>query len=99
MDTKISKSDLVAKVMESVKDGDIPSKAAADRIVSAVFDNIVNAVADGGEVTIVGFGTFKAVDRAEKEGINPQTHEKIVIPAKHVPKFSAGKAFKDAVAK
>jgi DNA-binding protein HU-beta len=49
------------------------------------------------DVTIVGFGTFKAAKRAARTGRNPQTGKAIKIKAKMVPKFTAGKALKDAV--
>jgi nucleoid DNA-binding protein len=43
-------------------------------------------------------GTFKVSKRSARMGINPRTGEKLQIPAKTVPKFSAGKSLKDAVA-
>ena len=51
----------------------------------------------GGEVQLVGFGTFKRTKRAERTGVNPQTGEKISIAETYTPKFTAGKEFKDAV--
>lgn len=95
----ISKPELIEKVCGSVKEGDIASKAAADRIVNAVFKTIVDEVAAGNEVTIVGFGTFKKSDKAATTRKNPLNGEVVSVPAKTVPKFKAGKAFKDAVAK
>ena len=50
-----------------------------------------------GEVTLVGFGTFKVSKRKAKTGRNPNTGEAIKIKARNVPKFTAGKALKDAV--
>jgi len=77
-------------------DADI-SKAAAGRAVdaftSAVTDELKN---DGGEVALVGFGTFKVNNRAARSGRNPQTGEAIQIQAARVPVFKAGKALKDA---
>ena len=75
------------------------SKAAAGRALEAVIANITKAVAAGDSVALVGFGTFKAADRAAREGKNPKTGEKLEIAATTVPKFSAGAAFKSAVAK
>lgn len=74
------------------------SKAAAERAVSAVVDAIVKAVAKGDAVTLVGFGTFKAAKRAARTGKNPKTGAPLKIPATTVPKFTAGAAFKAAVA-
>jgi nucleoid DNA-binding protein len=46
-------------------------------------------------VTIASFGTFKVTHRASREGINPQTKERITIPAVNTPKFTAGKRLKE----
>ena len=69
-----------------------------EAVLDALIDTIINAVADGDKVLLVGFGTFEAAQRSAREGRNPQTGEVIDIPATTVPKFSAGKAFKEAVA-
>lgn len=95
----MNKAELIEKVSGSVKEGDIVSKAAAERIVTAVFDAIRDEVVAGNDVTLVGFGTFKSVKRAEKAGRNPATGEAMTIPATVAPKFVAGSAFKKAVAK
>jgi DNA-binding protein HU-beta len=57
----------------------------------------VKAVKKGGKVALVGFGTFSVSKRKARTGRNPQTGATMKIPARKVPKFSAGKAFKDAV--
>ncbi len=74
------------------------SKAAAGKALDAVIETIVEAVATGDGVSLVGFGAFKASPRAAREGKNPKTGEKIKIAATTVPKFSAGATFKAAVA-
>jgi DNA-binding protein HU-beta len=51
----------------------------------------------GDDVRLVGFGTFSVANRAASEGRNPQTGEKINIPASKQPKFKAGKGLKDAI--
>ncbi len=58
---------------------------------------VQNAVKAGDKVSLIGFGTFEARERAAREGKNPQTGEKIKIAACKVPAFKAGKAFKDLV--
>ena len=73
------------------------SKAAAQRAVESVLNQIVGAVAKGDSVQLVGFGTFGNGTRAERTGRNPRTGEEIKIAAAKTVKFSAGKAFKDAV--
>ncbi|MBK5912981.1 DNA-binding protein [Rhodocyclus purpureus] len=74
------------------------SKAAAGKALDAVVDSIVEAVAKGETVNLVGFGAFKATARAAREGKNPKTGEKISIAATTVPKFAPGATFKAAVA-
>lgn len=74
------------------------SKAAAGRALDILVEEIVNAVAKGDSVTLVGFGTFKASARAARKGKNPKTGEAISIEATTVPKFSAGAIFKQKVA-
>jgi DNA-binding protein HU-beta len=48
-------------------------------------------------VQITGFGKFYVQKREAREGVNPQTKEKMKIPASKVPKFTAGNALKDAI--
>ena len=60
--------------------------------------SVVQAVAKGDGVSLVGFGSFKSAARAAREGKNPKTGEKIKIPATTVPKFAAGATFKATVA-
>ncbi len=92
----MNKSELVDAVMKKVSN-DVATKAAANRIVSAVIDTIKDEVVAGNEVAIVGFGTFKSMNKAARKGRNVATGESIDIPAKTVPKFVASKTFKDAV--
>ena len=75
------------------------SHTSALRNIDALIDVITNTVASGEEITLVGFGSFKPKARAERVGMNPKTKESIRIPATTVPHFSAGKRFKDAIAK
>jgi len=74
------------------------SKAASARALDAALDTIVKAVSKGDSVTLVGFGTFKSAKRAARTGKNPRTGEPVKIAATTVPRFSAGSAFKGAVA-
>ncbi len=74
------------------------SKAAAERALNAMVAAVVKAVSKGDSVTLVGFGTFKSAKRAARTGKNPKTGATIKIAATTVPKFSAGAAFKSAVA-
>ena len=75
---------------------DLPKKDV-EAFMEAFTDGVTDELRKGNKVTLTGFGTFRVSDRAEREGINPQTKAKITIPAMTVPKFTAGKALKEAV--
>jgi DNA-binding protein HU-beta len=87
-----------AELIEIAAEGADISKAAAGKALDAIVAAITKAVAKGDTVTLVGFGTFKSSKRAARTGKNPKTGEAIKIAATTVPKFSAGAAFKTAVA-
>lgn len=73
------------------------SKAAAGRALEAALGGIALSLHKGQDVTLVGFGTFTASQRAARTGRNPKTNETIQIKASRVPRFRAGKALKDAL--
>ncbi len=73
------------------------SKKDVDLVIDTFQDVVTKAIKDGQKVALTGFGTFRISKRAAREGINPQTKQKITIPAMSVPKFTAGKALKEAV--
>ena len=89
----MNKNDLVS----AVADNSGMSKADAAKAVEGVFSAISGALSSGGEVRIVGFGTFSVADRKATTGRNPRTGEAIQIPASKQPRFKAGKGLKDAV--
>ena len=89
----MNKNDLVAAVAD--KSG--LSKADTTKAVDSVFDCITDELKSGGDVRLVGFGTFNVTKRAASMGRNPRTGESIKIPASNQPKFKAGKGLKDAV--
>jgi DNA-binding protein HU-beta len=89
----MTKAELLEK---AAKDAGI-SKAAAGKALDSFIDGVVKSVKKGNKVAFVGFGTFSVSKRKARTGRNPQTGEPIKIPARKVPKFSAGKTFKDAV--
>lgn len=91
----MTKTDLVSKVAEKAG----VSKKDAEKASAAVIDSIVEALAAGDKVQLVGFGTFEVHHRPERVGHNPRTKEEITIPASDYPVFKAGKSFKDSVAK
>ena len=73
------------------------TKEDIEVVVNEVFDTIKNTLASGEKVAIAGFGSFEVVERAAREGKNPRTQEKLIIPASKAPKFKASKNFKDVV--
>ena len=85
------------ELVDKVSERNGISKAEADRIVVTVFEEIMSAVTAGDSVTLIGFGTFKAIDRAPRTGRNPSTGEAIRIPAMRKPKVIAGTYFKEIV--
>ncbi|MBO32391.1 MAG: DNA-binding protein HU [Rhodospirillaceae bacterium] len=89
----MNKNDLVSAVADSAG----MSKADAAKAVDGVFDAISGALSGGGEVRVVGFGTFSVANRKATTGRNPRTGEAIQIPASKQPKFKAGKGLKEAV--
>ena len=89
----MNKSELIDAVATATED----SKAGATRAVDAVLDTITDTLKSGGQVTLVGFGTFLVRDRAARTGRNPQTGAAIEIKASKAPAFKAGKALKDAL--
>jgi DNA-binding protein HU-beta len=73
------------------------SKAAVDEAINAVLATISREVAAGNPVQLLGFGSFSTGERAARTGRNPKTGETLQIAAAKTVKFTAGKAFKDAV--
>lgn len=73
------------------------SKSDAEKAVNAFTEVIEDTLKSGGEVSFTGFGKFSVADRGARQGVNPQTGERIQIPASRVPRFSAGSGLKKAV--
>ena len=89
----MNKSELIEAIAKSEK----ISKASAEKVLDGTLHAIKVALKKNSTVTLVGFGTFKVIRRAARIGRNPRTGAAIKIKAARVPKFSAGKALKDAV--
>jgi DNA-binding protein HU-beta len=75
------------------------TKKIAEVMLNACTEAIMEALSQGLNIQLIGFGTFKAVTRAARKGRNPQTGEAIDIPAKTVPVFRPGTKMKRAAAK
>ncbi|MGD0820931.1 MAG: HU family DNA-binding protein [Desulfomonilia bacterium] len=91
----MTKTDLVDVIAGKAK----ISKSAALEAVDALTESITGALKKGDKIILVGFGTFDVAKRAAREGVNPQTRQKIKIKASKAPRFKAGKALKDVVNK
>src|SRR6266540_1917192 len=91
--SQVTKSEFVDAV--AAKSG--LSKGDAATAVDAVLDSIEDALRRGEEVAFTGFGKFTVAERGARQGVNPQTGERIQIAASKAPKFSAGADFKKAL--
>lgn len=85
------------ELVEQVSNWTGLTKKASREAVDAIASVITDTLARGEKVTLVGFGTFKVMQRKARTGKNPQTGQSIQIPAKKVPRFRPGKDLKDRV--
>jgi DNA-binding protein HU-beta len=88
----MNKTDLINEVAKVTS-----TRKEAQAAVESVLDTITQALRNNDQVAVAGFGTFKVSKRKERTGTNPKTGEKIFIKAANAPKFTAGKAMKDAL--
>jgi len=89
----VNKNDLIAAVAASTN----LSKTDTANAIDSMLKVIAKSLKKKEKVLLVGFGTFQVSKRKAAEGRNPQTGEKIKIPASNVPRFKASKALKDAI--
>ena len=89
----MNKTELIAAVAEKAE----ISKKDSEKALKAFIDVVTEQLKAGDKVQVVGFGTFEVSERAAREGRNPQTGEPMQIKASKSPKFTAGKALKDAL--
>ena len=86
-----------AGLVEKVADQTGLTKRTSREVVDAIVSVITDSLAREERVTLVGFGTFQVIRRKERTGRNPQTGDKIQIPAKKVPKFRPGRGLREKV--
>ena len=89
----MTKSEFVDRVADQAGIG----KNGATKAVDATLSVIEETLSRGGEVSFTGFGKFTVAERGARQGVNPQTGERIQIAASKAPKFSAGADFKKAL--
>ncbi|OTW50550.1 DNA-binding protein [Bacillus thuringiensis serovar silo] len=89
----MNKTELITQV--AVKTG--LKRSQASLAVDTLLESIQQALQNGDNVQLIGFGTFEVRERAAREGRNRSTGESLIIPAKKTPAFKAGKQFKKSV--
>ena len=89
----MNKQDIVSKIAKETG----MTKTSATAALESIIDGITRSLKKGDSVSFVGFGTFKTSNRKARKARNPQTGATINIPKRRVPRFSAGKALKQAV--
>ncbi|MBC8163358.1 MAG: HU family DNA-binding protein [Roseiflexaceae bacterium] len=89
----MQKTDFIKSVSERTG----VSQKETKQVIDAALDVIAEQLKGGEKVTLTGFGTFEVRQRQEREGVNPQTRQKITIPATMTPGFSASSTLKEMV--
>ena len=89
----MNKTELVSEMAEKAG----ISKKAAESALDAFVSITGETMKKGDKIQLIGFGTFEAVKRSARTGVNPLTKEKISVPEKTVPKFTAGASLKKLV--
>lgn len=89
----MNKNELIAKLAEETG----LTKADCQKVLESTLEVTRKAIKKGDEVRLVGFGTFVRAKQAARKGRNPQTGKEISIKARWVPRFRAGKEFKEFV--
>ncbi|MFF3148162.1 HU family DNA-binding protein [Streptomyces sp. NPDC057927] len=92
---KVELVNVVQEVLEGK--GTKYNKEIVGQVIDAVLEGIVTTTVQENKLQLMGFGNFEVRERAARKGRNPQTSEEIDIPAKKVPVFKPGKAFKESV--
>jgi DNA-binding protein HU-beta len=89
----MNKTELIEKIADEANG----SKNEAQKFFDAFTNVVESELKKGNQVQVTGFGKFYVQQRDARQGINPQTKQRINIPASKVPKFTAGNALKDSI--
>lgn len=89
----MNKTDLINSLSEET----MFSKKDVSRVLDALTRIVIRTLKKGNKLQWSGLGTFTLACRPARKGINPATKERIDLPETHVPKFKAGKSFKEMV--
>lgn len=93
--TTVGRQELTKRIAQKTK---LSQKQASD-VLEATLETIREALKDGNEVRLVGFGSFKVRKSAARRGVNPRDRQPIEVPAKDRVRFSPGKELSEAVIK
>jgi integration host factor subunit beta len=88
--TKAELVDAVSKVSDL-------TRKHSEVIVDAVFSSIIDALHKGAKIELRGFGSFRVRRRDSRTGRNPKTGAGVLVPAKRVPHFKAGKELRELI--
>ncbi len=91
----VGRQELVKRI---AKQANLTQKQAAD-VLEVTLNSIREALQDGSDVQLVGFGSFKVRQSAARKGVNPRNREVIEVPAKDRVRFTPGKELSDAITK
>ena len=85
------------ELVARVTNGTAYQQSQVANILRKTLDTIKRELVNGGQVQLIGFGTFEVKERNARKGINPRTGEEIQLPAHKAPIFRAGKSLKEAI--
>lgn len=86
-----------SQIVDQVAERSGLSKSQAKQAVNAVFEAMTERLAVGDRIQVSGFGSFEIRNRAERQGTNPRTREKVTIPASKAVGFRAASGLKQRV--
>jgi DNA-binding protein HU-beta len=94
----MTQKELITKIKDTLAgNGNDFTQNEVETMFRTTFEVIEDAIVKGEEVSVYKFGKFSKRLVKAKEGVNPQTQEKIIIPEHYSPKFSFSKTIKDTV--
>ncbi|MBM3467441.1 MAG: HU family DNA-binding protein [Alphaproteobacteria bacterium] len=73
------------------------TKTEAEKVINMFTSSVIDAIGQGKEISLIGFGNFSISKVAARSGRNPKTQEPLQVPAYNQPKFKAGQKLKNAV--
>jgi DNA-binding protein HU-beta len=89
----MNKADLVDVISEN---SGLTKKSGAD-VLESIVKGVKKSLSNGEKVSLMGFGSWEVISRNERKGRNPKTGKEIIIPARKVVKFNAGKELRDSI--